>query len=415
MDVNKCPYCFRPSGTWQKDPILLPNGSPLVWNSDTELILEPDIKKRLYIGTYQVSEPEIQEIQDRLKASEVENGITPLTVFSPLNISGKFQITGQHIKEMRDSVEKSLTTLGLTKIDYFNYDEDSNHIIQPSGDKIEWTGPVIKSTDLKNFQIKAIHIEELRHYISQIWLETWTSASTVDSLNLMEEYYGASNPILNSSSGIISGDYTWNYQIRAGASTTLGANWATVNPQVTIGPNFNFAGYAKSDPKYANYCYGISYSYFTCNHVFEHPITISTNLHFIISDLILSYSRLSGATRGVAGTAPMPQFYVRFTDSALHRWSYCWGEWGRRDYPPNYTLISNQPIHNGEFNRNLYDDFYSFWGEPSGRTITRIDIYMYSYGQGVDTYYVPRNTWWSESTLNVSFDDITIRSVSPTP
>lgn len=162
MDVNKCPYCFRPSGTWKKDPILLPNGSPLVWTSDTELILEPDITKRIYKGTYQVSEPEIQEIRDSLKTLEIEGGIIPATIFSPLNTSGKFQITGTHIKEMRDSVEKLLTASGLTKIDYFNYDDNGVHITTPTGDKLDWTDPITEATDLQKFQIKYIHIEELR-------------------------------------------------------------------------------------------------------------------------------------------------------------------------------------------------------------------------------------------------------------
>jgi hypothetical protein len=97
-----------------------------------------------------------------------------------LNTSGYFQITGKHIKEMRDSVEKLLSHFGLTKIEYFNYDEEGNHIIHPDGDKVEWTDPITEATDLQKFQVKYIHIEDLRHFIQSIltfWRETWTQNS----------------------------------------------------------------------------------------------------------------------------------------------------------------------------------------------------------------------------------------------
>ena len=101
-----CPYCFRPIGRWKKDPIRLPNGCPNVWVSETETTREYRLDQRFYKGFDQITEPEIQEIQDFLKQAEIDNGITPLTIWSLLNTSGKFQITGKHIKEMRDSVEK---------------------------------------------------------------------------------------------------------------------------------------------------------------------------------------------------------------------------------------------------------------------------------------------------------------------
>jgi len=172
-----CPYCFRPLGTWQKDPILLPNGCPNEWVSATETTLQTDITKRIYKGTCQICEAEIQEIQDFLKQTEIDNSISPLTVWSSLNTSGKFQITGKHIKEMRDSIEKLLTEFGLTKTDYFNYDEEGNEIIQPNGQKLDWTDPITTATDLKKFQVKYIHIEDLRHYMQTFWQETWAKVT----------------------------------------------------------------------------------------------------------------------------------------------------------------------------------------------------------------------------------------------
>jgi hypothetical protein len=177
--MSKCPYCYR-DGIWSKDPILTLYGSKYKWTNENEttLIEVPNIEDRIYKGIYQITEPEVQELQDNLKALEIESlPEIERTVFSPLNTSGYFQITGKHIKEMRDSVEKLLTAIGLTKTDYFNYDEGNNHIIHPLGDKIEWTDPITEATDLQKFQIKAIHFEDLRHNIQTIWQETWTKNS----------------------------------------------------------------------------------------------------------------------------------------------------------------------------------------------------------------------------------------------
>jgi hypothetical protein len=165
VNVNKCPYCFRLLGTWKKDPILLPNGCPNEWVSNTETTRQFDITQRFYKGFDQICEPEVQEIQDYLKQLEIDNSIIPLTIWSPLNTSGNFQVTGKHIKEMRDSIEKLLILFGLTKTDYFNYDEDRNLITQYGGGKVDWTDPITSSTNLKKFQVKYIHIEDLRHYI----------------------------------------------------------------------------------------------------------------------------------------------------------------------------------------------------------------------------------------------------------
>ena len=179
ISPEKCPYCFRQLGTWLKDPIFLPNGGPYLWTSDTEIIKEDRLDHRLYKGFQQVTEPMVQEIQDFLKQKEIDSSVTPLTDWSPLNLDGKFQITGKHIKEMRDSVEKILSASGLTKTDYFNYDIEGNHIIQPDGDKLDWTDPIINASDLKKFQVKYIHIEDLRHYLGVIYRLSYSfSAAT---------------------------------------------------------------------------------------------------------------------------------------------------------------------------------------------------------------------------------------------
>jgi hypothetical protein len=172
--MSKCPYCYRTLGTWQKDPLLIPIGAKYDWSDDTHLVYIPTVEDRYHKGIDQISEPEVKELQDYLKNLEEENlPEIDWTEFSPLNTSGRFQITGKHIKEMRDSVEKLLDTLGLSFTDYFNYDEEGNHIIHPNGDKLDWTDPITTYTDLQKFQVKYIHIEDLRHYIQIIWIEKW--------------------------------------------------------------------------------------------------------------------------------------------------------------------------------------------------------------------------------------------------
>jgi len=188
--MSKCPICYREQGIWKKDPILLPNGTKYKWSNieETTLVEVPEIKDRIYKGIYQISNPEVQELQDSLKTLELENlNIGDRTTFTsfinPGDNTAKFQITGAHLKEMRDSIEKLLVAMGLTKTDYFNYDEDGNHIIHPLGDKLDWTDPIVQTTDLQKFQIKAIHIEDLRRYINVIRLEQWIK--TVNYLPLI--------------------------------------------------------------------------------------------------------------------------------------------------------------------------------------------------------------------------------------
>lgn len=188
MEKILCPYCYRELGTHTHDPILLPDGSKYKWSDNTTLIEVPKIEDRIYRGFNQIDITTIKEIQDELKVLELENLIVAdRTIFTPLsnpnNNTETFQFLGKHLKEMRDSIEKLLIAMGLTKTDYFNYDEDGNHIIHPLGDKLDWTDPITLVTDLQKFQIKAIHIEDLRHYINVIRLEQWIK--TVNYLPLI--------------------------------------------------------------------------------------------------------------------------------------------------------------------------------------------------------------------------------------
>jgi hypothetical protein len=190
---------------------------------------------------YQVTEEDITELQTELGILETEHGITPLTVFSPINNSGKFQITGQHIKEMRDSVEKLLTALGLTKIDYFNYDEDGNHIIHPLGDKTDWTDPITDATELIKFQVKYIHIEDLRHFIQTIvtWIERFFITPIADIVNLSSTYTGTTSEVLVDDKSFYGDKGEWYEDISAtlSASATTANGYSTGNLHVFVTTN----------------------------------------------------------------------------------------------------------------------------------------------------------------------------------
>lgn len=165
-DVKKCPYCYSLIGTWLNDPVLLFNGSKYDWIDETELDAIIDVTQRKYKGCYQILLAALKEIQDNRKQLELENlPEVQRTTFSSINATGNFQITGQHIKELRDSTEKLLTSAGLTLTDFLNYDMQGNHILHPKGNFHDWTDPIETAKDLSNFQLKAIHIEELRHYL----------------------------------------------------------------------------------------------------------------------------------------------------------------------------------------------------------------------------------------------------------
>jgi len=208
----KCPYCYRPlnPNKWTHDPLLIPNGSKYKWSDKEETILieESDVIKRLYKGFSQIREDDIIELQDEFKALEIEYlPEDERTEFSPVNVNGIFQITGKHIKEMRDSVGKLLDVLGLLYEDYFNYDEDGNYIARPGGVKEYWTDPITSATDLQNFQIKNIHIEDLRHYIQTIWIETWDGLVPPNHIDKTYNGFVYTVPVY------FSADHDWSYRI----------------------------------------------------------------------------------------------------------------------------------------------------------------------------------------------------------
>lgn len=344
--ADKCPYCYRPIGTHTHDPILISTGAKYDWISDTELVYEPDIDNRWYKGFYQINEDDVIELQDELKTLEIDNDITPLTEFSPLNSSGKFQITGKHIKEMRDSVEKLLDAFGLTKTDYFNYDEDLNHIIHPSGDKTEWTDPITEATDLQKFQVKYIHIEDLRHYIQTLWQEKFiiTPESTYfnDIQTLLTNYDSEANTSFVGDKG------TWNVNkwVHIGLSLSTVSDMAAIAESLASAEGSKLFLFSQNNITGHNASGGVQMaSYLT-------PITKKVNSTTLLkfdSTVVVSDSNNNNVYVTCIVTFA-PGFDI----------IYIYGS-----YPSlvgSFNLISLSQSEFQSFNRNLYNDFNTIFG-----------------------------------------------------
>lgn len=162
----KCPICFSDIGTpspidfiWTEDPILttpfLISGTPYL----------------NYTGFTKIKAQHIKELQDNRKQLETDLGLT-LSVFSPIDIINFYKNMERYIYELRISTENILIELGLTKEEYFNYDKDGNDM-RPGNHQLDWTDIPFPTYQLSQYQSKAAHIEDLRHYIQTLWKETW--------------------------------------------------------------------------------------------------------------------------------------------------------------------------------------------------------------------------------------------------
>ena len=154
--AEKCPICFRTLGTWTDDPIYA----------------NPSLSDYRYLGFTTFKTTHIEELQNDRHQLETDLGLS-LTPFSPINDSGIFQDLLKYIIELRQSTEQILIAVGMTKYDYFNYDEDGTYMGTTQQD---WTDV---SLEADKFQFKGKHIEDLRHPIQTYWEETWTKNSPI--------------------------------------------------------------------------------------------------------------------------------------------------------------------------------------------------------------------------------------------
>jgi len=408
--MSKCPYCFRPIGTHTHDPIILPNGAKYKWSDSTEITLieESDIAKRIYKGFQQITEDEVIELQEELKTLETENGVTPLTEFSPLNSTGKFQITGKHIKEMRDSVEKILDTIGQTKTQFFNYDEDGNHIIHPLGDKLNWTDPITNAIDLQKFQVKYIHIEDLRHYIQTIWQETWSDFSFSDSCNIDGE--GTSEEL---KTGVLNADYDWDYNLswtenalKAIGSSVAGSNYFKADAILSCSNNYSFSGYSEAVALgFASQ--GTATSFHGIVHNTNQAIVPVTNnkLNLVINNLNYSYTRNATGEGGDLPKIPTLIIRVRMGGDIYY-------VFGAEDYYPlTYKILITSSAYSGNFQRNLYDDFFTLYGVYPSLKVAQIRIYTRTDSQCGSSAFFETPRWGQNASVEVSLEEIQLRNI----
>jgi hypothetical protein len=376
--ADKCPICYRTLGTWTHDPILLPHGAQYDWLDDTHLIFVADEDDRWYKGFQVICEDEVIELQDSLKDLE-EEWLDPsdYTEFSPVNSSGKFQITGKHIKEMRDSVEKLLNELGLSFTDYFNYDEEGNHIIHPDGDKIGWTDPITDATDLQKFQIKYIHIEDLRHFIQALWKETWYNTIYSDHtfVNVRETS--------DINTGSLNADNLWSYAgIYGVLYSSMGFCDGSATADINFSSNFSFYGEGHITWCPSQHPAGTT-SYFNMTTLVLAGGNIGEHTHFQIED---GHYSESGGVTGILPTDPVLWEYYYHTPMPtslpLPDKPYIWIIITLMDgkaiiYYVGGEIIPTHGIDLGSsptMDRNIYDDFITFYPTFGGGVIASIRI-----------------------------------------
>jgi hypothetical protein len=154
MAELRCPTCFtllEGEDAWTDDPILTKGG----------------LSGAEYKGFTAIKAQHIIELQDIRRQHEIGIGIPSgeRTQFTKVeedgDLPGFFVPDKQHIRELRESTEKILEALDLTLEDYFNYDENGTEY-NVGNHQTDWYTP-----DLDNWDghVRAIHIEDLRHYL----------------------------------------------------------------------------------------------------------------------------------------------------------------------------------------------------------------------------------------------------------
>jgi hypothetical protein len=134
-----CPTCFSVIGTWSDDPILT----------------TPALSVG-YSGFTQVEPTHIIELQNLCNVKEIEAELTP-TVWTHIDNVNIYQVIKICIQELRLAIQNLVTTVESDMYHYFNYDKDGNYM---GTTQTDWYDSDLNS----NFvQIKAIHIEDLRH------------------------------------------------------------------------------------------------------------------------------------------------------------------------------------------------------------------------------------------------------------
>lgn len=229
--MSKCPICFSEEGEWTDDPILTTPAPSIVGITYDD-----------YKGFTRMKAQHIKELQDNRIQIETDLGITPLTEFSVIDTDNFYQNIEKYIYELRISTEKILDAVGMTKEKYFNFDKDDVDM-RPGNHQLDWTNIPFPTTELRSFQSRAAHIEDLRHYIETYWQETWTDGE-VFPLWYKRSNFSVVHPdsvYIDESKNVIS-DNSWsgNYSFLLSTSYDAGA---TSSGDTTVNIDLNSLTY----------------------------------------------------------------------------------------------------------------------------------------------------------------------------
>ena len=167
-----CPFCLNKIGTWYNDSIPFSNSELKA----QKLLLPSYFKYLTTEGMNQIKAFDLIDLQNRCVWWE-EFYIEPenRTNFSLINsnyrlrprtnvraITQLFQIKTKYITELRTSIEKLISVLGMSKLVYFNHDDYGRYIQKnesPDYDQLDW-----KYLNLDNGynHVTAFPVEDLR-------------------------------------------------------------------------------------------------------------------------------------------------------------------------------------------------------------------------------------------------------------
>ena len=196
MAEKRCPKCFSKLSEheWTDDPIETPKGEA----------------GENYIGFLYMKPEHIEELQNARQGQEISAGIPEdeRTTFTPVRVEGKdVYFYKKHLRELRESTEKILNATGQTKEEYFNYDDEETEY-NIGHHQLDWHDGNLNETFI---YIKAVHIEDLRHYIkievepTDDWIETWEDAEV--------KIYREGNGIMIYSESLLA-DHDWSYDFQ---------------------------------------------------------------------------------------------------------------------------------------------------------------------------------------------------------
>lgn len=165
-EIARCPYCFCKIG----QTVDVEN---FIWSDDPTLVQGSKVMSQ-YRGYMQIKANHIKELQDNRNALQnvlllQANRVT----FTPIDVTNFWRNLETYIYELRLCTERILTEVGVTKEEYFNYAEDGTDM-RPGNHQMDWLEIPYPEYALRQYQSKALHIEDLRHPITIGWRETFT-------------------------------------------------------------------------------------------------------------------------------------------------------------------------------------------------------------------------------------------------